>query len=263
MLRLDHGVMGTHEACGEQEALVLVLSKELDGLTGGLVVRLIRAVAFVTHRDEHAMGHTGGLPPFKSPREDVQIQAGVVARGVSLLAGRVELFGPRRGDIKPICSGDDVTGNPHVVNLTCSSAVESVGLEVLAQIDPRLGSVVAAVHEGGAGRSTGKALAVGSIKDHCGCCESIYIRSLADLITVAPKDAGLKVIRDEKEDVFNLRSGVGEGREKKKEKVAQWEHEDQGCKVSDFTEEGSWRSSSGSYRSAMAQKLTNRKISYL
>tara|TARA_B100000674_G_scaffold495753_1_gene524033 strand:+ start:1140 stop:1499 length:360 start_codon:yes stop_codon:yes gene_type:complete len=119
------------------------------------------------------------------------------------------------------------------------------------------------VHEGGAGRSTGKALAVGSIKDHRGRCESIYIRSLADLITVAPKDAGLKVIRDEKEDVFNLRSGVGEGREKKKEKVAQWEHEDQGCKVSDFTEEGSWRSSSGSYRSAMAQKLTNRKISYL
>ena len=81
--------------------------------------------------------------------------------------------------------------------------------------------MIAAVHEGGAGRSTGKALAVGSIKDHRAGCESIYIRSLADFVTVASKDAGLKVIRDKKEDVFNLRSGVCEGREKKEEKVSE------------------------------------------
>ena len=70
------------------------------------------------------------------------------------------------------------------------------------------------MHEGGTGRGTGKTLTVSPIKDHRAGCESIYIRGLADLVTVAPKDAGLEIIRDEKEDVLNLRSGVGGGREK-------------------------------------------------
>ena len=160
------------------------------------------------------MGHAGGLPPLKSSGENIQVQAGIVAWGMSLLTGGVELFGPRRGDIEPIRSGDDVTGNTHVVNLACPRTVESVGLQVLAQIDPSFGPVVAAVHEGGAGRGTGKTLTVSPIKDHRAGCESIYIRGLADLVTVAPKDAGLEIIRDEKEDVLNLRSGVGGGREK-------------------------------------------------
>ena len=225
LLRLDHRVVGTNQPGGEQEALFLVLPEKLDGLAGGLVVRLVGAVTLVTHGNEHPVGHAGGLAPLQLLGEDVQVQACVVARGVGLLSGGVELLGPRRRDIESICPGDDVPGNPHVVDLAHPGAVEAVGLEVLAQVDPPLGPMVTAVHEGGPGRGTGQSLAVGPVEDHRAGRQLVDIGGLADLVPVAPKYAGLEIIRDDKEDILNLGSGVNGNREQEQKEKPEGGHD--------------------------------------
>ena len=122
-------------------------------------------------------------------------------------------------DVEPIGSSNDVPGHPHVIDLAHPGAVEAVGLEVLAKVHPPLGPMIAAVHEGGAGRGTGQSLAVGPVEDHRAGCQLVDIGGLADLVPVASKDTGLEIIRDDKEDILDLGSGVeGDREQEQKEK---------------------------------------------
>ena len=72
------------------------------------------------------------------------------------------------------------------------------------------------MHEGRAGRGTGQPLAVGPLKDHRAGRELVDIGGFADLVPVAPKDAGLEIIGDQEEDVLYLGNGVSGGRQEEK-----------------------------------------------
>mgnify|MGYP001410227063 CR=1 FL=1 len=123
-----------------------MLPEKFDGLAGGLVVGLVGAVTVITHGDEHAVRHAGGLASLQLPGEDVQVQAGVVARGVGLLAGGVELLGPGGGDVEPVGSSNDVPGYPHVVDLADTGGMPPSLAKTLPKICCPF-AFVAAVHK--------------------------------------------------------------------------------------------------------------------
>ena len=150
---------------------------------------------------------------------------------MGLLALGIEFLGPGRGNIESVRSRDDVAGYAHVINLAHPGAVEAVVLEVLTEIHPPLGPVVAAVHERGPGGVAGRALAVGPLEDHRLGGELVEIGGPADRVSITAEHAGLEVIGDEKEDVLDFRICLGRQAQNEKGKVANGGH---GCSTGDW-----------------------------
>lgn len=146
LVRRHHRIVRSDETCGDEEGLVLVFLQEIDRLRGRLVIGLIRAVALVFYTDKHPIRHLRGFPPLQFGCEDVKVEASVVSRRVSFVSLRIEAFRPALGNIHAVCSGDDVSGHPHVKDLSNSGTVASVILEVFSHGLAAF-AFVAAIHE--------------------------------------------------------------------------------------------------------------------
>ena len=137
LARSDAWVVRANQTGGKKERLFFLLEtlEQFDGFSGGFPVRLVGSITLVLYGDEHSVGHSGGFASFKFGGEAVQVEAGVLAGCVGLLARDVVLGRPAGRDALTIGAVDDVTGYPHVKNLTDTRAGESVLLKMFAPGD--------------------------------------------------------------------------------------------------------------------------------
>ena len=134
LLRRHHRVMRPNQAHRQEERLILVLLQQLNGLRGRLVIRLIRAVAFVPHSHKHPVRHTRGLPILFRGREYIQVQARIKPLRVRLFTGRIETLRPRGCDVQSVRAGNNIARDAHVINLPHPRAVPAVLTKVLTEI---------------------------------------------------------------------------------------------------------------------------------
>ena len=98
-----------------------------------------------------------------------------------------------------------------MVNFSHPGAVQAVVSEMLSHILTCL-PLIAAVHEGESGRGAPSALTIGSLKNHAAGGESIDVGRVADFVAVTSQGAGLEVIGDDEEDVFDFCFGGKEAK---------------------------------------------------
>ena len=129
------GNAGESDRRQERKAVfVLETLEQFDGFGGGFPVRLVGSITLVLYGDEHSVGHSGGFASFSSVVKRFRLSrrtcrvCGPPCRGVVL--GR-----PAGRSVLTIGTVDDVTGYPHVKNLTDTRAGESVLLKMFAPGD--------------------------------------------------------------------------------------------------------------------------------
>lgn len=154
----------------------------------------------------------GGLAAFERGGEDVQIEAGVIARCVRLPAGHVEPLRPARRHVLAVGARDDVAGHAHVKNFPHPRRRAALRDEVLAQRDAGVAEIASA-HERRSRRSAHRALAVGALEHHAARRQPVNVRRGANLVPVAAEHARAQVVRHDEEDVLRRRGGVCKARQ--------------------------------------------------
>ena len=198
--------MRPNQAHRQEERLILVLLQQLNGLRGRLVIRLIRAVAFVPHSHKHPMRHTRGLPILFRGREYIQVQARIKPLRVRLFTGRIETLRPRGCDVQSVRAGNDIAGDTHVINLPHPRAVPAVLTKVLTEIH-LAGAQVSAVHERRSRRRAHQPLAIRTLKHHSFPRQLVNVWRLTHLIAVATEHTRFKIVTDDKEHILDGRLG--------------------------------------------------------
>ena len=145
----------------------------------------------------------------------IEVQAGIISRGVGFQSLGIESFRPRWRVVDSVGPGDDVPGDTHMINFSHPSGIPAVLLEMLGHTASFL-ALVAAEHERLPGGSADCSLAIGPLKQHSLFGQFVDIGRPAKLVTIATEHAGLQVVRDQKQHVLDCGCIAKPGGQKKK-----------------------------------------------